>query len=743
LLIEVGPGETLKTLARQTLAGLPENLLLNSLPHPSKRQPEREYLLSALGRAWLAGTRVNWDTLHTQGRPRRLSLPSYPFESRSFWVKPLVSGIARPIAASTRAAMEDWGWLPSWQRSRPLQVSRSAQAVEQPQRWLVFTDTSAACSAVVAALQRRNIEIVSVTAADAFATLGSDEYAIAPDRREDYDRLLREVMLGGEIDCIAHLWNTPTDVGAHIELERGRRLGFYSVLYLAQALGEFSRTRLLPVLVASTDMQQVLSEPALRLEQSLLTGPILVMSQDIPRVRARSLDFASTDWSAEQGKKLSAALLAEANDDSTESLVAYRGGYRWILAMSPVELPAPAEQSVPLRERGVYLITGGTGGIGLAIARHLASSLSARLVLTSRSGLPAPERWDSILEDSTADAGLKQRLRTVRELEALGAEVLVAAADVADETQMTRVLEQARERFGALHGVVHAAGLPGLGILPLKKPDQVESVLRPKVEGVLLLDRLLAGANLDFMVLCSTINSVFGWSGTTDYSSANAFLDAFAHSGRARSTSRVLAINWGTWRQVGMAADLAAARGEHESENMRLAIAPAEGAEALRRALATPYAQLYVSPRPMPELLAEARMMLSHIRQADSVESVPGATAAPTATHHERPDLAAEYVAPRNAEEHELAAIWTELLGIEPIGINDNFFELGGHSLLATRVLARVQQAFKVRLAMRSIFDAPTIAGLAAHVQTAHWAMSAPAATQEDRSEELREEIEL
>ncbi len=740
LFIEVGPGDTLRTLARQTLGATAEDLLLNSLPHPSKRQPERDCLLAAVGRAWLAGARIEWEALHSARRPQRVSLPAYPFERQSFWVKPLRSAITQQVVPSTRAALEDWGWLPSWQRSRPMLTNTKDSSAEQPQRWLVFADASPACNAVLAELQRRHIEIVSVVPGDAFAALSSDEYSIGADRREDYDRLLQEVARGGEIDCVVHLWNTPTSTSADIELERGRRLGFYSVLYLAQALGEISRSKLLPVLVASTDMQQVLDEPSLRVEHSLLVGPVLVMSQDVPLVRARSVDFASVDWTAERAKKLSAALLAEANDDSTESLVAYRGGHRWTLAMSPVQLQAPAESSLPWRQGGAYLITGGTGGIGLAIARYLAKAFNARLVLTSRSGLPAREQWDAMLADPNGDERLKQRLLTVRELESLGAEVFVAAADVADESQMTQALAQARERFGALHGVVHAAGLPGLGILPLKKPEQVEIVLRPKVEGTLLLDRLLAGANLDFLVLCSTINSVFGWSGTTDYSSANAFLDAFAHSGRARSTSRVLAINWGTWRQVGMAADLAAARGEPDSENMRVAITPEEGAEALQRALSTPYSQLYVTPRPMPELLAEVRVMLSHIRQADSAAPAPG-TPMQQGARHERPDLDVEYVAPRTAEEQELAGIWTELLGIESVGIHDNFFELGGHSLLATRVLARVQQAFNLRLPMRAIFDAPTIAALAAHVHTVRWA-SAPADARTEDSE-MREEIEL
>jgi acyl transferase domain-containing protein/acyl carrier protein len=744
LFIEVGPGETLRTLARQTLPEAAEALFLSSLPHPSKRQPEPEFLLASIGRAWLAGASIKWDGLHAGRGPLRVSLPSYPFESRRYCIEPSQPVLGRQGPLPQRVPLEEWGWLPSWQRSRPLvTVTASDKQASPKRRWLVFADASSTCAAVLDELQRRGVEVASVVAGENYSVVGSDEYRLAPDRRENYDQLLRDVLRGGEIDCVVHLWNTASPAGAAIDVDRGRRLGFYSLLYLAQALGDVARDETLPVLVASIDMQRVIGTENLRIEHSLMIGPVLVMTQDIPLVRARSVDFTAADWTAEQAKRLSSALLTEAEDASMESMVAYRGAYRWNHVMSPAPLHAAAANSVLLRERGVYLITGGTGGMGLAIAGHLASTLQARLILTSRSGLPVREEWLSILESEVGDTGLKARLRNVLNLEANGAEVLVVAADAADEGQMTLALQQAQARFGVVNGVVHAAGLPGLGILPLKQRDHVESVLRPKVEGLLLLDKLLAGTNLDFMVLCSSINSAFGWSGTTDYSSANAFMDAFAQSGVARSTSRVVSINWGTWREVGMAAELATARGDFDSDTMRVAISPEEGAEAMRRTLATPYCQLYVTPRPMPQLLDEVSLLLTHTRAADSGqvgELVQGTKPA----HHQRPDLGVEYAEPRTAEEVELANIWSDLLGIRPIGINDNFFELGGHSLLATRVLARVQHAFKVRLPMRAIFDAPTIAALVEHVQTAQWALNAPTSAQLlDRQDEVREEIEL
>jgi acyl transferase domain-containing protein/acyl carrier protein len=732
LLIEVGPGNTLKNLARQTL-GLAEDALVASLPHPLERVPSDSFARRALGRAWLAGATVSWDALHAGRKPRRVSLPTYPFESKRFWVEPLsraalAGTVSSALSMSARKTdVADFFWLPSWQRSSSLVAHAAAGKRVAGGRWLAFGDESRACVSLLQELENLGVEIVDVRRGNSFAATGPNQYSIRPDNREDYDQLLAAVLRNNTaLDGVLHLWNAAPEATGEVDPSGGRRDGFYSTLWLAQALGDVALTKPLPVFVVSTDMQRVLGSETLRLERTLLLGPVLVMSQDIPYLRARSIDISTTDWNAHQAATLAGALLAETSRSNGPILIAYRSGYRWEQATAPVRVEAPAADSIPLHERGVYLITGGTGGIGLALARHLARTYKARLVLTGRSALS------------------EARSRAVRELEQLGAEVLVAAADVTDEAAMTNVIAATRSRFGALNGVIHAAGLPGIGILPLKTREAAEIVIRPKVEGTLLIDRLLAGANLDFLVLFSTINTAFGWHGTTDYSSANAFLDAFAQAGVARCSRRVLTVNWGTWREVGMAADLAAQRGDSDGDLMRLALRPEEGCEALCRALASELTQVFITARPMPDLISEIEGLTRQIQEhAAETATDAGADAVPAVgSRHGRPDLANEYVAPRDAEEEKLAAMWSELLGIEPVGAEDNFFDLGGHSLLATRVLARVQDIFKVRLPMRAIFEAPTVAGLAEHVRASRWAVDAKSRAANE-VEEDREEIEL
>src|SRR5207302_1025409 len=149
-------------------------------------------------------------------------------------------------------------------------------------------------------------------------------------------------------------------------------------------------------------------------------------------------------------------------------VAAYRGGVRWVqdfARVRPREMPLPP---LRLRDEGVYLLTGGLGGIGLALAEHLARTVRARLVLTGRSPLPPREEWDGWLAGHAADDRVSARLLQLRRIEALGAEVMAVTADAADLAQMREVVAAARQRFGAIHGVIHLPGTPGGGIMQLK-----------------------------------------------------------------------------------------------------------------------------------------------------------------------------------------------------------------------------------------------------------------------------------
>lgn len=215
--------------------------------------------------------------------------------------------------------------------------------------------------------------------------------------------------------------------------------------------------------------------------------------------------------------------------------VRYEAGRRLVREILPT--PAP-DRPARLRERGVYLITGGLGGVGLALARHLARTVRARLVLCGRTAA-----------DSRAAAGL------TAELTALGAEVAVVGADVTDAGDVRAAVDHALSRFGTLHGVVHAAGVLRDGLIAGKSAADVRAVLAAKVTGTRLLYGATRDLGLDFLVLCSSTAAAWGNQGQADYACANAFLDGFAE-GRPG----VVSIGWPGWADGGMRPDGSALR---------------------------------------------------------------------------------------------------------------------------------------------------------------------------------------
>src|SRR5262249_39567460 len=156
-------------------------------------------------------------------------------------------------------------------------------------------------------------------------------------------------------------------------------------------------------------------------------------------------------------------------------------------------------------KNGVYLITGGLGDVGMLLAEYLARTVQAKLVLAGRTALPDREKWDEWLADPEAQADVREKIRKVKALEQMGAEVLVVSADVANADHMRSVMDQVNQRFGQLHGVLHAAGVtsgPSLyKPLTVMGPTESEAQFQPKVYGVYVLDEVLQGKDVDFCLL--------------------------------------------------------------------------------------------------------------------------------------------------------------------------------------------------------------------------------------------------
>jgi acyl transferase domain-containing protein/acyl carrier protein len=712
--LEVGPSQALSTFAREATRNIEGCQVLSSLPHAKDSEPASAYILQTAARLWMAGAPLDWAAVHAGEQLHRVSLPTYPFERQCFSIEPdSASDQARPLVPAKKTDLADWFYSPSWTRSVLPSV---AGCPDNDGRWLIFADRGGIGETAAAILAARGHAYLMVRPGAVFARISEQAYQIDPSRGEDYLRLLRE-MAGRAATrrSLLYLWGLD-----------GGQAGLKRLLLTAQAVGDAAQDAALECLVVSRCMHLVTGRERVDPEQALLAGPAKVISKEYPQIRCRSVDIGE-DLSPE----VVAELLLEPGMPHPFRPVAYRDGYRW--EQSFVHVRLPQERRSPLRERGVYLITGGTGGIGLTLAAYLAESTGARLALTGRTALPERADWPAWVATHGEKDETSCKIRAVEHLEELGAEVLILRADVCNREAMAKAISDIHQKLGGIHGIIHAAGIAGAGLMQLKTAEAMGRVLAPKVEGTLILESLLHSEPLDFFVLCSSINALCGTAGAVDYTSANAFLDSFAASRYRGGRATVISLNWDAWQDVGMAANTAVPRGlqDWRRQSLESAIKPAEGVEAFRRALAARLPQLAVITRDLPRLIEESDSADPAVLAGSSAgNGVKREPATPDT------DLDTE-----TATQRTIGAIWQELLGARALGIDDNFFELGGHSLLATGLLSRIAASFGVTMPLRAIFEAPTVRSLAERVDTLLWAASGAAGS--EAGSEGREEVEL
>nr|MBA2678918.1 SDR family NAD(P)-dependent oxidoreductase [Ktedonobacteraceae bacterium] len=725
VLLEIGPGSSLSSFVKQHPAcdAARRALVLPTLPARQEQQSESRFLLATLGKLWQVGASINWQNYYAGERRHRIHLPTYPFERQRYWLESVKTPTINPIAArieqeeSKRLEMEDWFYLPSWKRSAP--YLPGGHILKQPEQcWLFFLDDSGIGKHIATHLTHLGHTVTTVQAGASFAQIGPHSYTIAHNAGEDYVSLLKDIRKRGNTpQQIVHMW-TVTAHEQDEQLEQLLESGFSSLIMLAQALGNLGMDAC-QISIISSDMQDVIGNEVLHPAKATVLGPCKVIPQEYPQMRCRSIDIPTPQSNEGTHPALYDHLLAELLVNAPDNVVALRGSHRWLQTFEPSRLVDPAQQDMVFRPNGTYLITGGLGGIGLSMAAYLAQQVQARLVLMGRSPFPPRQHWTTILAQADAEnAIVAQQIRQIQALEQWGSEVIIAQADVSNAVQMQAVIQQTLATFGALHGVLHTAGVPGSGLIQLKTPEDMEKVFASKVHGTMTLARVLQNIPLDFLVLFSSVCSATGGGpGQVDYCAANAFLDAYAHQ-QASSSHPTISINWSEWQwnawDNGLSGFPLEAQTYFRQRRQKFGISFAEGSEALTRILQRRLTQAIVSTEDLERMIANSQhssadtllQAVADFRQTQTQE-----------TTYPRPVLSTEYIAPDSELEQEITAIWSALLGIKQIGIHDNFFELGGHSLMGTQLIIRLRLAFQIDVGLITIFEAPTVAELAVAIE--------------------------
>ncbi|CAN5304229.1 hypothetical protein BH11PSE10_BH11PSE10_06120 [soil metagenome] len=655
LLIEVGPGSTLVGLARRHADHPPGLVLASSLRHPGSSGDDLAFFIALLGSLWCAGVEIGSGWLG-EGSKRRIALPTYPFQRQCFWIDPAVpSEQPRPGTDPVRDAIF---YAPAWRRCAAPAAGKPAEG-----RWIVVGPPALVDDVVAELLAAgRDARGLAVTSAEEWAAA----WALAAEHAP------------GQLLLIAPVADAA--------------LSSAGIPRLIRAIAAAPPDQPLDITLLSSGGAAVLGDERLVPEQELAVGWLHVLPQELPQVRTRVVDIEGFEPAALR------AALAEGCTDEGSARLAFRRGRRWQRSLGRLALPAPAAPpALPkrLRPRGVYAISGGLGGMGLALAEYLARVAQARLLLFSRSAFPARTQWADWCATQPADEPTRRTITRLLALEALGAEILVGCADVTDPAALVILRDAAQLRFGGIDGLIHAAGMPGGGLIALQTDERIAEVLAPKVDGTRALLACFAAPRLEWVVLCSSLTSFVPLPGRAEYSAANLWLDAWAQAGEGQRPF-TLSINWDNWRETGMA---------RAAGTAAVGLSDAEGVDAFARALDGDEVQLLVAKRDLlvPRSTSAAAPMLSVDRPTQATPS-PGTITGDSGASEIDPGM--------TPDQQRLLGFARDLLGVERLGLHDDFFENGGDSVVSIQLVARARRV-GISLSAKQVFEHKTIAAMA------------------------------
>ncbi len=552
--LECGPGQSLESaVKRQLQQGMP-HAVVGSL---YVGEDSVNALHASLGKLWIEDIHIDYARCFDSAQYQKVRFPLLPFNRKSYRLDFSENTLQGEVENVKKENVEEWFYIPSWKRTAAIELV-PANVVEQsqlPVKWLVFSADSSG-DAIADTIRAKGADCTVIR----FAAQYDEEdgrIAIRMGEKDDYQKMLGSLM---QEECqlhIIHAWNfTLLGTEEEISLENaGDYLdrGFYSLLYLEQALIANANVSAVSLTCLVNDAFLVSGKRGVRPEKSLSVGPIRVLFKEHTTMRTKlvNLETAAIDDFGQVIDKL----ILETEIETDETIISYTGCSRWTEIIEPVSIKSNGSLKTELlKENGVYLITGGSGGIGKTLSRMIAETCACSLIWTGRRELPARDDWQALIAASDTEPNLKDTLETILQIEQLGSTVYYHSVDVIDFEAMEKMVRSVEREIGAIDGILHSAGTAGGAVIALQNRAETEKVLAPKVVGALVLRQIFQHRQLDFVYLFSSVTSIFGEIGRLDYTSANAFLDGLSHTDFFTAKT-VCSVNWGQWGMIGMAAD--------------------------------------------------------------------------------------------------------------------------------------------------------------------------------------------
>lgn len=637
---------------------------------------------------YVKGAEIKWDILYQFDNKRRVRLPVYPFESKRCWVN---------IAESRKFNSEELFFTKSWYSKElsesdekrgngiTLVISNSLMGLDLEKR----TDT----------------KVVEVIISNGFKKSSNGLYYIS-NREDDFKRLLNEIGVKNITQIIYSVFPDNIDGEALSGFEAKFHKVLYSFFHLIKNLLADNLKDLGIVLVGQCANWVDGSEEEINPEYAALFGLGKVVNVEDFRIKCRCIDIDDKTPIGDVQKEI---------DMGQDYNVAYRKGKRYvqeIMGANPIKVK---NREIQIKEGGVYVITGGMGGIGLNIASSLSLKAKVKIILINRTEYPERKNWE-LVQEKNSDAA--DKLNMILQIEKRGSSVELCTADVAKHEDIKLVLEGIRSKYRKINGIIHSAAI-GVGsqgkTLKEESFEDFVHVISPKMQGTCLLEELTKEDELDFFVVFSSPITLMGAIGSGSYTAANAYIESFAEA-RNIGKKNTICISWAPWEktieaskesfignkhifevlsteelirsfEIIMDKDINSAivgRLNYNSDLLRLkGILPFHLSEGIKSKI-----QVLGADKKTDEILSFADTLPNVILTGREDESY-------------------------SEDEKLIAAVWGNTLGYTELRINDNFYELGGDSINAMKIINRINVEKNMELTVKDLLSNLTIKEMA------------------------------
>jgi acyl transferase domain-containing protein/SAM-dependent methyltransferase/acyl carrier protein len=581
--------------------------------------------------------------------------------------------------------------------------------------WLVLADHGGIGRMLAEKMQSHGLQCILVFPNEVHEKPAKGTIHINPSHHEDFEELFGQFNVPGRppLAGVVYLWGldvTGPDQTTHRTLETDLLRSCGGALHIVQSLMKVDTANHPYLWLVTRGAQPVYISGSLSLAQAPLWGLGRAIDLEQPAIWGGMVDLDPEDGLEASTVHLLNEILASEGEDQ----IVFRRGQRFVARLEESSNPSRKTESLTLRSDGVYLITGGLGGLGLKIARWMAEQGARHLVLLGRGGLP---KYHKGKRSSFTSIGL-QKLEDIQAIERLGTTVSVVSTDVSDWTKMRSLFAEFGKTKPPLRGIVHAASsVESIGLQDLDR-EALASAFRPKALGAWVLHQLTQEMELDFFVLFSSGSAVWGSKNLAHYAAANQFLDVLAHHRQSRGLP-ALSINWGWWAGGGATKGM-------ESYFSQIGLIPMsdEGClEALRDLLTTGAVQKTVSEFDWkifgPVLEAKRHHPLLEKMLMRNETTYPGAGSGATDLKRRLADSAPDDR--WNLLLEHVRVVTAQVLGFDKPDLLDQkkgFFSMGMDSIMTVQLKGRIEASLGQKLPRTIAFEYPSIEAFTNYLAT-------------------------